>query len=280
LLDLSHRADLDWLADVLDDARQAAPSADWLLVGAMARDLWLSYAYGIRIDRETTDVDLAVGVTGWENFQATRAQLLGGGQFAPVGTLQRLRHRSGRLLDLVPFGGIEDPERRIAWPSSGDVRMNVMGCRESRAGAVSLRLRTGAESRVITLPGLIVLKFFAFADRALTQPRKDAYDIHLVLSHYLEAGDAARLYDEHADLLEADQFDFTVAGAAVAGRDVRRLLVAHSAMPDQVIGALAATVAIELNVRGSNRLLGQVPLQQAETFRQLLLAFQHELLRS
>jgi predicted nucleotidyltransferase len=280
LLDLSHRADLNWLADVLGDARQAAPSADWLLVGAMARDLWLSYAHGIRIDRETTDVDLAVGVAGWENFHATQEQLLGGGQFVSVGALQRLRHRSGRLLDLVPFGGIEDSERRIAWPPSGDMRMNVMGCREARASAAVLRLRTGVESQVITLPGLIVLKFFAFADRALTQPRKDAYDLHLVLSHYLEAGNESRLYDEHADLLEMDRFDFTVAGAAVAGRDVRRLLVAHSATPDQVIAAIDETLATELNVGGSNRLLGQVPLQHAETFRQLLLAFQHELLRS
>lgn len=43
-LDLSARADLDWLAELIGDAKQAAPSVEWLVVGALARDLHLSFA--------------------------------------------------------------------------------------------------------------------------------------------------------------------------------------------------------------------------------------------
>lgn len=194
--------------------------------------------------------------------------------------MQRVRHISGRLLDLVPFGGIEDAERRIAWPPTGDVRMNVIGCREARAAADVVRLHGGVESLLVTLPGLIMLKFFAFSDRALIQPRKDASDLQLVLSHYLETGNTSRLYDEHADLLDVEPFDFTNAGAAVAGRDVRKLLMAHSDTPGLVLGALAEMLKVELDVDGPNRLIGQVCLAQAEAFHQILLAFQKELVRA
>lgn len=179
----------------------------------MARDLWLSYANEIHIDRQTADVDLAVGVHAWEDFEATRERLVGSGCFVPDRALQRVRHSSGRLLDLVPFGGIEDAERRIAWPPAGDVRMNVIGCREAHTAADVVRLNGDVDSKLITLPGLIMLKLFAFSDRALTQPRKDAFDLHLVLSHYLDAGNTVRFYEENADLLKADPFDFTIAGA-------------------------------------------------------------------
>ncbi len=276
MLDLSHRADLAWLADILRDAQQAVPDADWLLVGAMARDLWLSYANNIHVDRETTDVDLAIAVDAWQGFEATRDRLVGSGCFAPDRSLQRVRHSTGRLLDLVPFGGIEDVERQIAWPPAGDVRMNVIGCREAQAAADVVRLNDDVESKLITLPGLIMLKFFAFSDRALTQPRKDAFDLHLVLSHYLEAGNTVRLYQENADLLQADPFDFTIAGATLAGRDVRSLLEVHSENPGLVLGALAEILNREL--QGSSSLLvGQVPLAHAEAFRRILLAFQGEL---
>lgn len=45
-LNLSAKADLGWLADLIGDAQRAVPDVSWLLVGALARDLHLSYAHG------------------------------------------------------------------------------------------------------------------------------------------------------------------------------------------------------------------------------------------
>jgi predicted nucleotidyltransferase len=75
-LDLSTRADLDWLADLIGDAQQAVPSVEWMIVGALARDLHLTYAYGIRIDRVTTDTDLALAIADWTEFADVRGALL------------------------------------------------------------------------------------------------------------------------------------------------------------------------------------------------------------
>ena len=71
-LDLSARADLEWLADLIGDAQQAVPSVEWLIIGALARDLHLSYARGIRIDRVTTDTDLALAINDWAEFADVR----------------------------------------------------------------------------------------------------------------------------------------------------------------------------------------------------------------
>ncbi len=49
MLKLSHRHELEWLAQLVDDVRSAAPRLEPLLVGALARDLLLHYGHGLKI---------------------------------------------------------------------------------------------------------------------------------------------------------------------------------------------------------------------------------------
>ena len=277
MLDFSNTTELRWLADVLRDAQAAAPTTDPLIIGAMARDLLYGYAHGIEIQRQTSDVDFAVAVDSWDAFHALRRELLASGRFTPGRDEQRVHHVSGRKIDLVPFGGLEDAEHGIEWPPAGDVRMNVFGCIEARRAAERVRLPGGVEAPLVSQPGLILLKFFAFADRALTQPRKDAYDISLMLGNYLEAGNRARFYDHHADLLAAEPFDYAQAGFELAGRDVRKLVLRHSEVADELLRALASVLQKELDPDGANTLLAQAPLEPEE-FRRQLTAFQRGLL--
>ena len=135
LLDLSGRADLASLAALIRDLQAAASAEQWLLVGAMARDLWLFYAHGIETGRATTDVDFAVALTDWSAFEALRERLLASGRFRAERTLHRLQHASGRRLDLVPFGRVADAHGVIAWPPDGAVRMSVAGYDEALAVA-------------------------------------------------------------------------------------------------------------------------------------------------
>lgn len=277
MLDFSNRPDLEWLAEVLRDSQAAAPTADLLIVGAMARDLWYGYAHGIRIERQTSDVDFAIAVDSWDAFHALRNELLSSGRFTPGRYEQRLHHVSGRKVDLMPFGGLEDARHGIEWPPRGDVRMNVFGCIEARRAADQVRLPGGVEALLVSQPGLILLKFFAFADRALTHPKKDAYDIALVLGHYLEAGNAERFYEKHADLLDVEPFDYVAAGFEFAGRDVRQLVLRNSDVADELLAALDGMLEKELDPNGTNTLLGQAPLAPEE-FRLQLIAYQRGLL--
>lgn len=277
MLDFSNRPDLEWLAEVLRDAQAAAPTADLLIVGAMARDLWYGYAHGIRIERRTSDVDFAIAVDSWDAFHALRSELFSSERFTPSRYEQRVQHVSGRNIDLVPFGGLEDAAHGIEWPPRGDVRMNVFGCIEARRDADQVRLPGSVDSLLVSQPGLILLKFFAFADRALTHPKKDAYDIALMLGHYLEAGNAERFYEEHSDLLDVEPFDYVAAGFELAGRDVRELVLRNSDVADELLNTLGGMLKKELDPDSTNTLLGQAPLVPEE-FRLQLIAFQRGLL--
>lgn len=47
-----------------------------------------------------------------------------------------------------------------------------------------------------------------------------------MLTHYLDAGNFPRLFENHADLVDAD-FDYPIASARLAGRDASELLHRH-----------------------------------------------------
>lgn len=228
MLDLSHKADLAWLGRLVADVRAAAPEADFLVAGALARDLLLTHAHGIETGRATEDVDLAFLVASWDEFMSLRKRLLGSEKFiTETKTLHKLRHTGiGKArLDLIPFAGIETDDRHISWPPSGETVMNVIGFREAHAAAVQVALPEPQQVAVAALHALMLLKLSAWKDRRLQHPiGKDAYDIRLLLKTYLDAGNQERLYSEAAHLLDRDDFDYEVAGAWLLGYDAGNLL--------------------------------------------------------
>jgi predicted nucleotidyltransferase len=272
-LDLSARADLDWLADLIGDAQRAAPSVEWLIVGALARDLHLSYAHGIRIDRVTTDTDLALAIADWAEFADVRNALLRSGNFLADRRVEhKLFHRSQRALDVVPFGDIEDRSGVIAWPPSGALTMSVLGYREALGGSILLQLPHEQHARIVSIVGLVILKFIAWSERHRTAPGKDAYDLRLILDHYLDAGNLQRLYGSHADLIDAD-FDYPLASARLAGRDASALLHRHGDQSQTVRKQLKSILDAEIDPEGPRVLLGQTGALDAEGFRMQLMAF-------
>ncbi len=83
-MDLSDKTELRWLTAVLADVGDAAPDVDFLIVGAMARDLLLHHGHGVPISRATTDIDLGVTVGSWDEFRKLRNACLNSGQFTPT----------------------------------------------------------------------------------------------------------------------------------------------------------------------------------------------------
>lgn len=53
-MDLSDKIEPQWLSAILSDTRSAAPDVDFLVVGAIARDLLLHYGQGVPITCATT----------------------------------------------------------------------------------------------------------------------------------------------------------------------------------------------------------------------------------
>jgi len=225
LLDLSQQNDLRWLSALVAAVRAGAAGISFFVTGATARDLLLWYGHKIHTGRATNDVDIAVAVTGWNEFTAFKARLLALGEFSEHPKMQgRVRYQESLDVDLIPFGGIEDGNRSIAWPPDQEIVMNLFAFQEVLAAAVEVQLPGGESVRIPSLAGLGLLKIAAWVERRVTAPGKDAPDFGVILRHYLPAGNEERLWDEGAHLLTEPGFDYESAGAWLLGRDMATLL--------------------------------------------------------
>ena len=95
--------------------RAGAAGIPFFVTGAIARDLLLWYGHKIHTGRASKDMDIAVAVTGWNEFSSFKARLLALGVFSEHPKMQgRVRYQESLDVDLLPFGGIEDGNRSIA----------------------------------------------------------------------------------------------------------------------------------------------------------------------
>jgi predicted nucleotidyltransferase len=196
-----------------------------MITGAFARDLLVHYAHGIKAPRQTEDVDFALAVADWQAFAELRRRMLESGRFSVVpGVQQRLRHVSDSPVDLVPFGGVETGSRQVDWWPGGEFLMDAFGFREAWATAWRVWFPEGVEAAVVSLPALALLKLIACQDRHYRAPRKDAVDLMLIVSNYLDLGNQDRLWNEFRAWTEEDDFDVRQAGACMLGVEIAELL--------------------------------------------------------
>ena len=96
--------------------------------------------------------------------------------------------------------------------------MNVAGYREAFEAAPLVEIDRSFVVRVVSLPGLAILKLFAWADRGAGDSR-DAIDLAMLLRQYGAAGNQDRLYGAEIGVMEAVSYDLDLAGARLLGRD-------------------------------------------------------------
>lgn len=272
-IDLSERAELGQLAEVVGALRHAAPDFEPLLVGAMARDLLLSYAHSIPIARATMDIDFAFAVDDWQDYERLRQDLLTSNQFSEDHAVQhRLQFRNEIRIDLLPFGGVERMDRTIAWPPRQEREMCVIGYKEAMVSAVNVRLPLRQHLAVVSLPAMAVIKLVAWHDRHHDQPYKDAFDLWFVLRHYLDAGNDERLYREASHLLDDPHFDYLRVGAWLLGSDARTVLRAGDD-PETTIQFVVNILEPEISPTGHLHLAGEMRDTTPQVALDLLTSF-------
>lgn len=228
LFDLSAKLELQPLAEVMCPLQVEAAKlgTQVFLMGAAARDVMLLHAYGIDTVRLTEDVDCGVMVRDWATFEALRQALLANGAFEArlKDAVHKLWHQSGKPLDIVPFGGVERPNRTLAWPPEEQTVFDCFGMQEAMRSGHNVRLPGGSNLVVASLPALALLKVTAWQDRKLTHPGRDAGDLMLYLRHYLDCDKYDHAVQHYPDLFEAPDYVHEVASARLLGRDLRQLL--------------------------------------------------------
>jgi predicted nucleotidyltransferase len=231
------------------------------MVGATARIILLEHVFGLAPGRATRDMDFAFALEDWNQFQDLKRHLTATAPCHELASVtQRLIFKAADsrhdfVVDLIPFGGLERADNRIAWPPDMSILMNVAGYRDAHAAAVPVELAPGLVIPLASISGSAVLKLFAWVDRGREDP-KDAMDLVTLLRQYHEAGNQDRVYVAALPALEAAGYDIELAGAWLLGRDAatmtsaetRRQLDAIFSQPT-LMGRLVTDMARALRAR-------------------------------
>jgi len=202
----------------------------FFVVGATARDLILEHGFGVKPSRATKDVDFSVQAPDWKTYEQLISELISSGRFTATKQQPRLMFEGILPVDILPFGPIAQPDAKITWPKDPDFTMNMLGFDEAYEFSLNVRLRNDPvlEVRVSVPQSLAILKLISWDERA-AGASKDAEDFFLILSTYLDLGNANRLAGESADLLNVTDFDYESAGARLLRRNMARSCNAETA---------------------------------------------------
>jgi predicted nucleotidyltransferase len=190
----------------------------------MARDVLLGHVFGLNPGRATRDVDVALALADWEQFHQVKEKLIASGGFVAARDIpHRLVFSSDSdaqqcMVDLLPFGGITRTTDTIAWPPDMQMIMSVAGYSDALETALLVQIATGLTIRVVSLPGLAMLKLLAWKERGLEDSR-DATDLVTLCRYYADAGTLERLYEEALPILPTVGFDVELASAWLLGTD-------------------------------------------------------------
>lgn len=102
--------------------------------------------------------------------------------------------------------------------------MSVAGYKDALTTAIKVELEPALIISVASLPGIAILKLFAWADRE-RETSKDAIDLTSLLRGYSDAGNQSRIYEDQAAIaaLEAAGYDVELAGAWLLGKDAAEM---------------------------------------------------------
>lgn len=216
---------------------------DFYIVGATARDILLTNLYGLIPERKTMDIDIAIAISNWEEFEIIERELPQRKYFEKDSyQKQRFIYKGFYAIDVIPFGKIAQKDGNIYWPPDGVIAMSVSGFPEIAAATISVSVDNEFDIKVSSLSGFFLLKLMAWKDRHLYSA-KDAYDIALILDHYIEINQQ-RAYEEHYDLYEAEPFDQIEASGRLIARDIKVLIGANKATMTHLIEILSREIEL------------------------------------
>jgi predicted nucleotidyltransferase len=205
------------IKEITDDLK-----IEYFIVGATVRDMILNYAYGVRIYRATNDIDFAVRLKNWEEYELLIDKVKEAGFREDTKILHRFYYK-GMIMDFIPFGDVSTKDETIAWPDKDEKEMNLIGFDDAYMNTENILIQKDPKIfvRAASVECLVMLKIFSWNDRSTPIRLKDAKDLYLIITTYLKAGNEQRLFDEHQDLIEKAK-DYDLSGARLLGRDINK----------------------------------------------------------
>ena len=190
------------------DIHVAAKSvgADWLVIGATARDMVYHAAFNVKIIRASADIDFAIHVDDWDTFCAFTKSLIDEYGFSRTNRAHRFELPDSKLwVDIIPFGAIASDDGKYRWPNEPEIEFSTLGFQEALDTAVTCRISDDPilDIKVVHPAVLIMIKIISWRDRKHYK-RTDAQDVAYAMSYYTQLDDNdTRVYDD-STLYEGD----------------------------------------------------------------------------
>ena len=220
---------------------------DFFVIGATARDIVIQEMLNTSSRRKTRDLDLAIAVPNWQEFDKIKKSLIADGFEIDKDKQQRFYYGDYEI-DIVPYGYVAKEDDNIYWPPEETIAMSVKGFDEALSDAITVSIDDRFSIKIASLHGLFLLKLNAWMDRHLTT-NKDAEDMSFILDNYLMANLDREAYMEVYDWEEFDEF---VAGGYWVANDLAKLLT-----KEQLI-YYADRIDEEIQLEERSRLISQM----------------------
>lgn len=216
----------------------AAFHVDFYLVGAVARDVWMTAINEIPPSRITRDIDFAVFIEDKGTYEKLKRYLIEIEHFQPSKENTFVLLWQGRMqVDLLPFGNIEDENAKVSFEGTGLTSLNMPGFMEIyESGLPELELEGEHRFKFCTLPGIVILKLIAWEDRPEIR-RDDLKDILTILTHFFEMY-TAQIYEHHSDLFGDDEFGLNLIAARVMGREMKKIAIRNEKLYERLTNLL------------------------------------------
>ncbi len=213
---------------------------DFYLVGAVARDVWMSGINKIAPRRTTGDIDFAVLINDKGTYEALKTYLVEAEGFHPFkGNAFVLIWKDKTEVDLLPFGAIEDEDGKVTTSGLGLTNISLQGFTEVyEEGLPELELEGKHQFKFCTLPGIVLLKMIAWDDRP-EKRRDDIKDISDILNHFFNMYDN-EIWDNHNDLFADENSNLEHIAARVMGREMRKIATRNEKLFSRIEGILNA----------------------------------------
>lgn len=227
------QSNLSELFQAFERALQAL-NIDFYIIGALARDTWLT-RNSIRA-LGTRDVDWAVLVDSETTFLELKEYLIEKEGFLSTQNPYTLIDKDNNQVDILPFGA--DTSLGIGIQSLvGFTPAEVNGLREVyNSGLEEVVFEKQFKFKVAKIESIVLLKLIAWDDRP-EHRTKDIEDIGILLEHYYHLK-LEHIYENYSDIFEGEDKSELEMGCIALGRDLRQLIQNNAGLCQRIEGIL------------------------------------------
>ena len=128
---------VDLLEKLTDSFRRM--DHDFFIIGATARDIVMQQMLNTSSRRKTRDLDLAIAVPNWQEFDKIKNSLIADGFEKDKAKHQRFYYGDYEI-DVVPYGYVAKEDDNIYWPPEETIAMSVKGFDEVLSDAITVSI--------------------------------------------------------------------------------------------------------------------------------------------